>query len=52
MFPLVEKNQLFFSPLCSGLLPKVLDSYIVDIKGISIPASDHLELVAEFQLDK
>jgi endonuclease/exonuclease/phosphatase family metal-dependent hydrolase len=31
---------------------KVLDSYIVDIKGISIPASDHLELVAEFQLDK
>lgn len=31
---------------------KVLDSYIVDIKGVSIPASDHLELVAEFQLDK
>ncbi len=29
---------------------KVLDSYIVDIPGISIPASDHLELVAEFDL--
>ena len=29
---------------------KVLDSYIMDIPGISIPASDHLELVAEFDL--
>ncbi|MBS2036805.1 hypothetical protein JST97_17575 [bacterium] len=29
---------------------KVLDSYILDIKGVSIPASDHLELVAKFDL--
>ncbi|MFN8609997.1 MAG: hypothetical protein U0931_20820 [Vulcanimicrobiota bacterium] len=31
---------------------KVQDSYVVNIKGISIPASDHLELVAKLQLDK
>ena len=30
---------------------KVLDSYIVDIPGVSKAASDHLELVTKFQLD-